>query len=127
MGYPMPPILPYPEYPVAAPRRSGVDITASIILLVLTVLLGVVAAFFGLFSLAFLDYCPPETCSVEGAVTAVLASLAVAGAVGIGGLVVTIIRLTRRRVAWPFALVTLGACTLVLLIGGVGFVTAVGA
>lgn len=127
MGFPspmypqMPPILDYPK-----PPRSVADLTVSIILLTLTVLLGAVAAFFGLMSLAFLDNCPPATCSAEGAVTAVLVSLAAAGVAGIVGLVLTIIRLSRRRIAWPYALVTLGICTLVLVAGGAGFVTAVG-
>lgn len=136
MGYPppmypqMPPLPPGtpgylpPGYP--KPPRSVADLTVSLIILALTVLLGAAAAFFGLLSLAFLDNCAPATCSAEGAVTAVLVSLIAAGGSGLVGLVLTIIRLTRRNVAWPYALVTLGVCTLVLVAGGVGFITAVG-
>ena len=71
MGYPYP-----PPYPPAKPPRSGTDLTVSIITMVLIVLLGGLAGFMGVFSLAFLDHCPPATCSVDGAVTAVMTALA---------------------------------------------------
>lgn len=112
--------------PSIQPQRSVADLTVSLIILAFTVLLGGAAALFGLLSLAFLDYCPPESCSVNGAITTVLGSLIGAGIVGIGGLILTVIRLNRRQTAWPFALVTLGLCALTLLAGGLGFLTAVG-
>ncbi len=116
----------YPGYPPPAkPPRSGADLAISIAALTLTVLFGAAAAFFGLFSLAFLDSCPPATCSAEGAVTAVLTSLLVAGGIGVVGLVVTIVALVRRRTAWPFGVGTLVLCVLVVFLGGVGYIAAV--
>lgn len=128
MGYPYPYPPPYPQqppYPVKPPR-SATDMTVSIITMVFIVLLGVLAAFFGLFSLAFLDHCPPETCSVEGAVTAVMTTLGIAAVVALIGLVVTIVRLTQRKPAWPFAVGTLGLCVAVLFGGALAYTAAVG-
>jgi hypothetical protein len=71
------------------------------------VAVGVVAAAMGLFSLAFLDYCPPESCSAEGAATAVSIALLAAFAIGVVGLVVTVIQLYRRNPGWPFAVLPL--------------------
>ncbi len=117
-GYPA---MPPPKAPV-----SGGDVAVSVTALILTVLLGAVAAFFGLFSLAFLDSCPPATCSVDGAVTAVMTALGVAATIGVVGLVVTVVQLVRRKRGWPFAVATLALCTIAVLLGGVGYVMAVG-
>lgn len=117
----------YPGYPPPARRpRSGADIAISITALVLTAALGAIAAFFGVFSLAFLDSCPPATCSAEGAVNAVLTSLLVAGGIGVVGLVVTVVQLVRRKTGWPFAVATLVLCVAAVVLGGVGYVAAVG-
>ena len=67
-----------PPPPSAKPPVSVVDLVVSILAIVFTVAFGVVAAAMGLFMLAFLDHCPPETCSVDGAVTAVGTALMVA-------------------------------------------------
>lgn len=116
-----------PWYPVPAkPRRSGADIGVSVTVLVLTVLIGAVAAVFGLFLLAFLDHCPPDTCSVEGAVNAVFTSLLVAGAIGLTGLALTVVQLVRAKPGWPFAAGTLALCLLTLFLGGVAYSAAVG-
>ncbi len=117
-------------YPPPPPRKapiSAVDLTLSIIGLVLTVLAGAGAAVMGLFLLAFLDHCPPETCSAEGAVTAVGTALIVALAVGVVGTVVTIVRLVLRKAAWPFAIGTLLLCGVICLFGVAGYSSAVGA
>jgi len=106
---------------------SGADLAISITALIITVLLGAVAAVFGLFSLAFLDHCPPESCSVDGAVTAVGTALLVAFAVGVVGVVATVVQLFRRKRGWPFAVATLALCLLAVFLGGVGYATAVGA
>ena len=111
----------------AKPAISGVDLTISIISLVLTLLLGGSAAVMGFFLLAFLDYCPPETCSAEGAVTAVGISLIVAVVVGLVGLVVTIVQLVRCSPAWPFAVGTLLLCGVICAFGFAGYFAAVGA
>lgn len=117
----------YPGYPMPAKRpRSGVDLAVSIVALLLTVLLGAVAAILGLFMLAFLDHCPPATCSVDGAVTAVFTSLLVAAGIGLVGTVLTVVQLAMRRTGWPFAVGTLVLCALAVFAGGVGYSFAVG-
>jgi hypothetical protein len=88
----------------------------SIITMVLIVLLGGLAGFMGVFSMAFLDHCPPATCSVDGAVTAVMTALALAALVGLVGMVLAIVRLAAQP-AWPFAVGTLGCCVVVLSAG----------
>jgi hypothetical protein len=117
----------HPSYPPPKPPVSGADVAISIAALTITVLLGAVAAVFGLFSLAFLDHCPPESCSAEGAVTAVGTALLIGFVIGVVGLVVTVIQLVRRRPGWPFAVGTLVLCTLAVFLGGVGYAMAVGA
>lgn len=116
----------YPVPGQPAPRRSGADVAISIAAILMTVLLGAAAAVMGLFSLAFLDHCPPATCSVDGAVNAVFTALLVAGAIGLAGLVVTVIQLVRRQTAWPFAVGTFTLCVLALGAGVVGYSAAVG-
>lgn len=125
MGYPYPPPYPY-AYSYPPPKRNAGDMAISIIAMILIVLLGAIAAVIGLFSLAFLDHCPPQSCSVDGAVTAVLGALALAGLVGLTGIVLTIVALTRRKNGWPFAVGTLALCALVLFAGGVAYLLAVG-
>jgi hypothetical protein len=88
-GYP-PPRLPKP--PIAS-----TDLWVSSGALIVTVAFGVVAATMGLFSLAFLDYCPPESCSAEGAAMAVGIALLAALAIGVVGLLVTVVQLYRLR------------------------------
>lgn len=123
MGYPYPPPYPYPYPPQ---KRNGADVASSVIILVLTVLLGAVASVMGVFSLAFLDHCPPATCSVDGAVTAVMGALALAALLGVIGTVLTILAIARRKTSWPYAVGTLVVCGLVVLAGGAGYLLAVG-
>lgn len=115
----------YPPPPPPAPR-SAADMTISIVVLVLTAVMGAVAVFFGVFSLAFLDHCPPETCSVDGAVNAVFTALLVAAGVGVVGLVFTVVALIRRATAWPYAIATFALCALTLFLGALGYGAAVG-
>ena len=65
MGYPG--YAPYPGYPPppAKPPPSAADLAISIILLVVTVVVGVGGGFLGLFELASVNVCPRATCSVE--------------------------------------------------------------
>jgi hypothetical protein len=93
--------------------------------MILTVLTVGFGATVGLFSLAFLDHCPPATCSVDGAVTAVMTAVGAAGVVGIAGIITTIVRLTARKSALPFALGTLLLCIAVLLAGAMAYTAAV--
>ena len=98
----------------------------SIVLLVVAAVGWAVGAGMEFLLLAFTDYCPPEHCSEQGAVTSVVASVSIAAAAVIVGCVVTIIRMVRRRSSWPFAVATL-ALALVAEVGGVvGYFVAVG-
>jgi hypothetical protein len=119
-----------PSYPPPArpgkPPRSGVDLAISIGALIVTALMGALAAFFGLFLLAFLDHCPPQTCSIDGAVNAVGTALVVAFLIGVVGLIVTVVQLVRRKPGWPFAVATLVLCLIAFFLGGVGYSMAVG-
>ena len=116
----------YPGTPPATAPRSGADLAISIAALVATVLLGAVAVFNGIFSLAFLDSCPPATCSVDGAVNAVFTALLAAAGIGVVGVVLTVVALVRRKPGWPFAVGTLVLCTMAVFLGGVGYAAAVG-
>lgn len=117
-----------PSYAAPRPPKppvSGADIAVSITVLVLTALLIAGGAVMGLFSLAFLDHCPPETCSPQGAVNAVVTALLVAVAIGIVGLIATVVQLIRRARGWPFAVATLALCVIVFFFGGLAYSMAV--
>jgi hypothetical protein len=119
-----------PGYPQPRPPKPPIattDLTISIGALVLTVGFGVVAAAAGLFSLAFLDNCPPQSCSAEGAATAVGTALLAALAIGLVGVVVTVVQLHRRKPGWPFAVATFVLCALAVALGVLGYALAVGA
>ena len=120
---------PYPPHPYPAPPpppRNGVALAVSIVALLLTAGMLAVGVVLGIFSLAFLDHCPPATCSVDGAVAAVFTTLLVAFGVALAGLVITVVQLVRRRRGWPFALATIGLVLIVFVIGGFGYSSAVG-
>jgi hypothetical protein len=118
-GYP-------PSPPQGKPPMSGADLGISIAAIVFTVLFGAFVAFIGIFSLAFLDTCPPATCSAGGAVTAVLTTVLALAGIGIIGIVLTIIALVRRKRAWPYAIGMFGLCVLACVAGTVGYVAATG-
>jgi hypothetical protein len=115
-----------PPRPVKPPV-SVVDLVVSIMAIVLTAAFGVVAAAMGVFLLAFLDHCPPETCSAEGAATAVWGAILVALVVGVLGSVATIVALVRRKPAWPWAVGSMVSCGVICVLGLVGYFSAVGA
>jgi hypothetical protein len=112
-----------------APKRpiATTDLAVSIGGFVMTAVLGVLAASMGVFSLAFLDNCPPESCSADGAATAVWTALLAAFAIGVVGVVVTVVQLYRRKPGWPFAVATFVLCALAVVLGAVGYAMAVGA
>lgn len=119
----------HPSYFAPEPPKPPIathDLLISIGALVLTLALGVIAAAMGLFMVAFLDYCPPETCSVDGAVTAVGTALIIAFGIGVVGLAVTVVQLFRRKPGWPFAVGTFALCAVAIIAGGVGYSMAVG-
>ena len=118
----------HPSYAAPQPAKppvSGADIAISITVLVLTALMIAGGAVLGLFSLAFLDYCPPETCSAQGAVNAVATALFVAVAIGVVGVTATAVQLLRRKRGWPFAVATLALCVLAFFFGGMAYSMAV--
>ena len=119
----MPPNWPPP--PPAPVHRNSTDVTISVVVLAMTALASGAASLFGLLALAFLDYCPPATCSASGAATAVMVAIAAVALFGITGLVLTVIRLRTRKRAWPFAVGTFGGCVLVILLGALAFSAAV--
>ena len=117
----------YPTLPPQAkPKISGLDLAISVIALLVTILFGAVAAFLGIFFLAFMDTCHPPTCSAEGAIASVGIALLTAAIVGVTGLVVTIVKLVGRNRAWPFAIGTFAVCVAVCGLGAVGFIVAAG-
>lgn len=122
MGYPTPP--PY-WAPPPPPERNTTDVTISVIVLVLTAVLGGAASVMAFFSLAFLDYCPPATCSIDGAVTAVLATIAIAAVSVLAGVIITVIRLGHRKTAWPFAVGTFAVMIVVFFLGAIAYTAAV--
>lgn len=97
----------------------------SVTALVFTVMLGGLAVLVGIFSLAFLDHRTHS--SADGAVAAVIVTLAVSGLLGIVGFTATAVRLARRRIAWPFSVGTLVVCMLTLMTGALWFASTVGA
>jgi hypothetical protein len=101
-------------------------VAVSVVLLVFAALGWVAAAGMEFMMLAFTDYCPPERCSAERAATSVMVSVAVAAALTLVGSVWAIVRLVRRRSAWPYAAATLTLSVVAELAGVVGYVAAVG-
>lgn len=124
---PYPPGQPYLPHPPGPPLPSRTaDRVVSILLLVVTALTVAVGAFLGLMLIAFLDNCPEETCSANGALISVVGAVGAAAAIGVAGLVFTSMRLSRRQTGWPFAAGTLALCVLALGTGVLAFQAAAG-
>jgi len=100
-------------------------VAISVIAMVLAVAIGGVGSLMALSGLAFLDHCPPSTCSPQGAVTAVMTAILMAALVGLIGVILTIVRLAGRKPAWPFAVGTLAAVVGVFVLGAIGYGAAV--
>lgn len=115
-----------PGYPPARRPASGIDIAMSILALLLALGGGAVAAFFGIFFMAFTDHCPPETCHIDAGVTAMFIGFTAAALLWLAGTTVTIVRLVRRTRAWPFALGTLVLNAVACVAGIGGYLAAVG-
>jgi hypothetical protein len=115
-----------PAAPGSKPVRARWDVALSIVLLVVAAVGWVAAAGIEFLLLAFTDYCPPERCSVQRAVTSVMVSVSVAAALTILGCVFTVIRMVRRRSGWPYAAATLTLSVVAEVLGVVGYVAAVG-
>jgi len=106
---------------------SQADRVISILVIVAIPFVGAAAGFLGIFMLAFLDNCPSETCSAEHAALSVWTAIGVTVCIAVVGIILTIVRLVRQRLAWPFAVGTLLLCGAVGVVGVVGFLIAVGA
>jgi len=113
-----------PQQPAKPPISTG-DLIGSIVALVLTLIGGGVAAFFGIFVMAFTDYCPPATCHIDVGVNAMAAGFIAAAVLGVVGTAVTVMRLIARRPAWPFAVSTMGLCALACALAITGYLAAV--
>lgn len=108
------------------PRAKPEDLAATVSLLVISVL----AAFFGaimlLFSVAFIDHCPPETCSLDAAWLSMNAGQAFMLLSLVVGIALSIWRLVKRKIAWRIALTTLVAVILSAVLGFVAVVISAG-
>ncbi|ALE78124.1 hypothetical protein ACIGG9_16760 [Pseudonocardia alni] len=94
--------------------------------LAVTGMLVALGVFGAVFLVAFLDYCPPRTCSSSAVLVSVGGSLVVAAAAGIAGLAMTVLRVVERRPAWPFALATLAVTGCAVVFGAVHYASAIG-
>ncbi|WP_308819725.1 hypothetical protein [Pseudonocardia alni] len=94
--------------------------------LAVTGMLVALGVFGAVFLVAFLDYCPPRTCSSSAVLVSVGGSLVVATAAGIAGLAMTVLRVVERRPAWPFALATLAVTGSAVVFGAVHYASAIG-
>jgi uncharacterized BrkB/YihY/UPF0761 family membrane protein len=91
---------------VSAVRRVVWDVVLTIILLVATMGILLFSAFFDLFAVAFTDYCPAP-CHAGTGIAVVFTAWICTAVVAVLGTVLSIVRLTRRRRAWWFALGTM--------------------
>ncbi|MBJ7339150.1 hypothetical protein [Mycolicibacterium sp.] len=103
------------------------DLIVSVVALLATVVFGAVSARVALYLLLVLDACPNLTCNVGRATTVVGVDLVIALVIGIVGFAVTIVKLVRRRRAWPYAVGTFVLCVVACLVGVLGYFAAAGA
>jgi hypothetical protein len=117
---------PTPANPGAKPRRAKWDITVCAVLLTVGALGWIAAAGTELFILAFTDNCPAATCDANRASSSIMVALSAAAAVIVAGIVLAIIQIVRRRLAWPFAAAALALSIAAEVVGLVGYMAAVG-
>ncbi|MFJ9370286.1 hypothetical protein ACIRRA_38500 [Nocardia sp. NPDC101769] len=99
--------------PVAGkPPVAGWDVAVSICLLVCSLLGCVAVAVAGFFVLAFADYCPPESCHPDRAVSWLGVGVAVSALTVVGGVVGVTVSVIRRKRAWPVAVVVAVVCVI---------------
>ena len=110
----------------ATRTRKGWDIALSVFLLLLAAAVGVVGSLLAFVSVAFLDNCPPETCSVDGAVGAQFTAALVVILAFVAGLIATLVALATRRRGWWLALLTVVIVLASWVLGFVGYSLAVG-
>ncbi|MGI5128680.1 hypothetical protein ACQEVB_17855 [Pseudonocardia sp. CA-107938] len=108
-----------------APRIRTADAVVSAVLLVVVAAVVAMGVLGGVFLLAFGE-CTPPRCNGDAAHAAVIAGLALAVVGGLGGLVLAVRRIALRRISWPFALVTLVFCAVVVVAAWAVYRLAVG-
>mgnify|MGYP003135983007 FL=1 len=102
---------------MTGPRaRSVWDIALSILLLILTALIGVFGALLATVTFATLGTCVGD-CSLDGATSALFLAGAAAVIVVAAGVIGTVVALVHRRRAWWVALLTLVGVILVWVAG----------
>ncbi|MAT18914.1 MAG: hypothetical protein CMF56_10200 [Leifsonia sp.] len=102
---------------MTGPRaRSVWDIALSILLLILTALIGVFGALLATVTFATLGTCVGD-CSLDGATSALFLAGAAAVIVVAAGVIGTVVALVHRRRAWWVALLTLIGVILVWVAG----------
>ncbi|GAB3611163.1 MULTISPECIES: hypothetical protein [Humibacter] len=97
------------------------DIIISVVVWLVTGAFISIASFAAIFGLAFLDYCPPQSCSSEAAVACLFAAGAASVVVALAGFVGGLVRMLRRASSWW---ITLGAFVLCVACWMVGFISA---
>lgn len=120
--------------PPTAPSRTGAarrplirwDVALAGSALALSGMLIALGVFGGVFLVAFLDYCPPTTCSSSRVLVSVSCAVVVAVAAGIAGSAITVLRIVERRISWPFAIVTLVVVGTAIAVGAVDYTSAIG-
>lgn len=119
--------LPYgaPLEGQARPPARVIDAAATVTMLLIAWLLLFGGVFVGVFVLVFADFCPASSCGTEGdAFPAVVGGLAGAGVSAVLGMVAAAVRIPRRKLAWPFALVALVLTLVALGVGGFAYAAA---
>jgi hypothetical protein len=104
-----------------APSYLLWDIILSVIIWLITGAFIGISAFISIVSLAFVDYCPPQSCSSEAAFSCLFAAGVASLVVAIAGLIGGLVRMFQGRTSWWM---TVGAFVLCVACWLVGFVTA---
>lgn len=111
---------------VDSDRGRPADVVVSVVLLVLAWVLLLCGAVVGLLSLAFLDHCPPESCSTDDAVDAVFLGGGLALALVIALSVLGVVRMFMKRSTWWVALLAILAVAAGAALGVLRYADAVG-
>ena len=107
--------------PEARPPYLLWDIILSVVVWLVTGIFIGIASFVAIFGLAFLDYCPAQTCSAQAAVACLIAAGAASVVVALAGCVGGVLRMLRPAPSWW---ITVGAFVLCVACWVVGFVSA---
>jgi hypothetical protein len=89
---------------------AGWDVAVAIVLLALSLSGCVLVGATGFFLLAFADSCPPQRCNADHAYTWLTAAVLPCGLLVVLAAVGVVVRVVRRRPAWPIAAAVLAVC-----------------